>query len=125
MSHQQDSPQILSPATPHPDAGEGQSNLVSISDSRGLLDDGFERRLQTQSEEDSQVRGFLRDYAYIKNRPVKKTFQSIFDYVVFRPPSTFRSIESTEDPDSRTFSRILNDLQAALRKEDLGCVRFW
>ena len=125
MSHQHDSPQIPFPATRHPDAGEDQSNLVSISDSRGIFDDEFERQLQTQSGEDSQLRALLHDYSLFKNRPVKHLFRSILEYIVFQPPSTFQSITPTEEPDMRTFCKALNDLRAALRKDDTGCVRFW
>ncbi len=125
MSNQQHSPQIFSPATRHPDAGEGQSNLINISDSRPIFDDEFERQLQMQSGEDSQVRVLLHDYRHFKDRPVKQLFRSIVEYVVFQPPSTFQSITSTEELDMRTFSKALNDLQAALKKDDPGCVRFW
>ena len=125
MSHQQNSPRIPSPATPQPNAGEGQSNLISTSDFRATLDDEFERHLQTRSGEDWQVRDFLHDYSQFKDRPVKQLFRSTVEYVVFQPPSTFQSIEPAEEPDTRTFSQALNDLQTALRKDDPGCMRFW
>ena len=125
MSHQEDSPLIDSPATRHPGAGEGQSNLVSISDSRDILDDEFRRQLDTQWGHDTQEDDFRYIYAGFERRPAKQFFQSIVEYIVFQPPSTFQSFESTEEPDMRTFSQALNDLRAALRKDDPGCVRFW
>ena len=108
-----------------------------MSEPNDAQHDELERQLLLRSKEDPEVKTFLGDYARCKKQRGLKLFESVVEYHVFHPPSTFMSpfsplkeklsfsdLLNSPGKEKMSFSELLQLLRPALQDGTTDCAQF-